>query len=482
MSSITSLLSGLLTALFIWLSILFPAYSAQQVYKSTNSAAGTFGNGLLLKPSLVSGLSLDLESDLGITTVSGKVSTWADQSGNSRNFTQSTSTARPVYTSSGGPNNKPYISGNGSTNWLNSTWTPGSAGTVIMVARNTRSNLTSPTGQIDSLLSASDTSFNGLRLESFNYFNSTTQRYVAGSAATGTVIPYKNGFQIGGLFSSTYLAYNNWDIITLTWTGVTANMGAARLLANADGSLFADNDIVAVLAYNSVLSASDQALAESYLSWKYKLQHISTSNKVIITSGDSLTRGYGLDVDGSYPYQLYGLLGSNSGYFMYNEGVDGSTLLDTDSRAAAAGGIDTLTFGGNGLHARPIVYLVLWAGTNDIYVNGDTAATAYSRLATNVTNRKATGKYDKIIVVNCIPRGSSTTGWSDYNTQISTNWSTLQADGADILVDVTTDTAFDQGTDPSNTTYYQADLTHLTNAGEAKIAALVKTAILAVGG
>jgi len=44
---------------------------------------------------VTSGLTLWLKGDAGITLTSGKVSTWADQSGNGRDFTQSSSSNRP---------------------------------------------------------------------------------------------------------------------------------------------------------------------------------------------------------------------------------------------------------------------------------------------------------------------------------------------------------------------------------------------------
>lgn len=53
-----------------------------------------------LNPNQISNNNLWLRSDLGITLTSGRVSTWADQSVGGSNFTQATSTRRPVIASS----------------------------------------------------------------------------------------------------------------------------------------------------------------------------------------------------------------------------------------------------------------------------------------------------------------------------------------------------------------------------------------------
>lgn len=50
-------------------------------------------------PRSIAGLSLWLDATQGVTTVSNKVSVWADQSGNGQNFSQGTANLRPEYTS-----------------------------------------------------------------------------------------------------------------------------------------------------------------------------------------------------------------------------------------------------------------------------------------------------------------------------------------------------------------------------------------------
>jgi len=55
------------------------------------------GVGFTIDPSTLSGRELDLDSELGITLVSGKVDVWADQSGNGNDFTPPAGINRPDY-------------------------------------------------------------------------------------------------------------------------------------------------------------------------------------------------------------------------------------------------------------------------------------------------------------------------------------------------------------------------------------------------
>lgn len=69
------------------------------------------------KPTKFSGCALWLAADRGITTVDGKVSAWADQSGNGRNASQSTVDYRPAYVASA-QGSKPTVRFDGSNDYL----------------------------------------------------------------------------------------------------------------------------------------------------------------------------------------------------------------------------------------------------------------------------------------------------------------------------------------------------------------------------
>jgi hypothetical protein len=78
---------------------------------------------LQVVPSLISGLAVDLNSDLGTTIIGGKVSSWLDQSPNAYTVTQPVAGNRPVYTASGGAGGHAYLTypGTGSNVQLNGT-------------------------------------------------------------------------------------------------------------------------------------------------------------------------------------------------------------------------------------------------------------------------------------------------------------------------------------------------------------------------
>ena len=79
---------------------------------------GSLGGTTLWTPAqITTALWLDAADASTITTVSGAVSQWNDKSGNSRNGTQSVSTARPAYTSSG-LNGKNVITFDGNNDFL----------------------------------------------------------------------------------------------------------------------------------------------------------------------------------------------------------------------------------------------------------------------------------------------------------------------------------------------------------------------------
>lgn len=97
-----------------------------------------FGKAPPFVPTTISGCVLWLKSDLGITTSSGNVTQWNDQSGAAitPSFTAA-GAARPTYTASGGPNNVPYLTGTVNTLLSSGTSLFSSAGarTIFAVGR-----------------------------------------------------------------------------------------------------------------------------------------------------------------------------------------------------------------------------------------------------------------------------------------------------------------------------------------------------------
>lgn len=436
-----------------------------QFYKTINGLNGIVGNDLAFTPTDIANCKLWLEADKGITLDTG-VSVWADQSGNGNNFSQGTGAYQPGYTVQ--LNGKYVLSATG-TEYLTSSWTPNdTAHTVYAVARDTRAD-GDLAGAVDTIFSTTDTDFGGIRFELYNYYDNPDIRQVYPSAsAVGDV--YKNGWFTDLKYSDLFLAENEWALMTAIFSTVSGQQ-AAEIFNNVFG-LKAQADLAAIIIYEGEHNETQRKQVEQYLALRWGQQHRDVAKRSIICAGDSLTEGYPLYVAGSWPYLLWNDWGQNNGFYMHNVAVTGITSENVDAHASDPGGIDTYPFSD-----ESIKYLVLWCGTNDMYSEFETPATTYSRIRTLIQNRKATGVYDYILFGNCIPRGGSGTDFSDLNTLLSTNFSTLQSDGLDVLVDIAANSEFDEATDSNNTTYYQVDKIHLTVAGETIIKNTFKSAI-----
>lgn len=197
----------------------------------------------------------------------------------------------------------------------------------------------------------------------------------------------------------------------------------------------------------------------------------------IIAEGDSLTSGQGATdpAQESYPAKLVGLLGST--YTETNLGLSGRYIADIS--AAASTEIYPLY---SNSYIRQ--HLLIWIGTNDLAIHGDSAATAYANyvalLRAVATQAQSVGVKVYIYAFTVLPR--NTTGQvagfeavrQTFNTSVRTNYH----DFADALIDVGNDATIGGATAYNNATYYSgADFTHLTTAGYAIVAGLAQTAI-----
>lgn len=215
---------------------------------------------------------------------------------------------------------------------------------------------------------------------------------------------------------------------------------------------------------DSTLTAAQKTALRAYLTVKHSL----ITRSLILCDGNSLTRGFNLTAPESYPSQLLALMGG-AAYIQdtyINRGVDGQTTADMLVDAATE--IDAKR------SKWADAAVVCWEQTNDIGAAGATGVTAYDNIVTYCTDRRTAGF--KVVVMTCIARGDA--GWTGTmethrttsNQSIRDNWATF----ADGIVDLALDSRF---TNPLNTTYFQADKIHLTAAGYAVVAALVKAKI-----
>jgi hypothetical protein len=118
----------------------------------------------------------------------------------------------------------------------------------------------------------------------------------------------------------------------------------------------------------------------------------------------------------------------------------------------------------------------IYAGTNDITINGATAATTASYIWQGVSMAKAAYPGVRVLVGTAISRaGGLDSTLNAFNLLLRNNW---RAAGADGLVDFGALTQFaPNGTNNANTTYYQSDGVHPTQTGHNAMAAALTAAL-----
>lgn len=186
---------------------------------------------------------------------------------------------------------------------------------------------------------------------------------------------------------------------------------------------------------------------------------------LVVFEGDSLTQGTGSTEGNDYPSQTVRLLGAYN-IDKRNLGFGGQQLADM--LADAEDDIDALLPTG---YPRDIC--VLWGGVNDISASA-AAEDIEADIETFCSGRQAAGY--KVIACTIAPYNSSDeheTLRLTVNTWIRGHY----GDFADALADIAANEHFDAKADALDTTYYKVDGIHLTDAGYAIVAGIVKTAI-----
>lgn len=189
-----------------------------------------------------------------------------------------------------------------------------------------------------------------------------------------------------------------------------------------------------------------------------------------LAEGDSLTVGNGTSGWSVYPLQLALLYTDNRMISLPNVATGGETLADMTTEYATQIKPEYDSRKGSNV-------LLLWGGTNDMArgVGGDfSAASAYARLVSYGQTAQADGF--KMVAFTILPRQDVGTpaGFEAerliFNADVRANYLTF----ANALADVAADSRLQ---DPTNATYFNADLVHLTAAGYAVVAGIVKTAV-----
>jgi hypothetical protein len=259
------------------------------VVVTTTSGSGTLSGGFTYMPS--SGWTLAATTDTGVTTSSGLVTAWADQSGAGNDFTEDTADgfAQPTYTA-GSPSFITFT-GTSSTglicvNPLSSVFaSDGSAYSLYAVILPTSAN--------PGIWEAFDAIFGDTNVPSATFFGYYEMGVIGpgGSPANSVVVDaYSTGDQVvyttGGLnFTDIIMASSLMSEATSldvavnsgsTYSGTQASPGAIGFVGNQPGigtnfSAYLTGNVYAVLAWNRRLDPTEHGVVSNYLKNKYSI-------------------------------------------------------------------------------------------------------------------------------------------------------------------------------------------------------------------
>jgi lysophospholipase L1-like esterase len=247
-------------------------------------------------------------------------------------------------------------------------------------------------------------------------------------------------------------------------------------LCNAPGqSVHAS--FLGAMVYTTAFSGADLNALEIYLRGFNVGTTFPRNAPAFVTVGDSLTQGAGAsDELHTWPQQMLTSMTSGDTFrrSFANMAIGGETSAQWNLYGAAL--VDPYQDA-----ARPRNILFYWCGTNDL------DSGTYGRVKAFCQARKALGW--TVVCVDVLPRGGfpdsvraahNAALASDFPTAIAANVRS-GASYADYLVQVSGDPDIGHAGQFSNTTYYQPDQTHLTDAGYAIIAGHMKVAMVALG-
>jgi len=260
----------------------------------------------------------------------GYVTTWYDQSGNSKNVTQTTSTLQPQIVNSGSVNTqfgKPTLKFSGAY-YLNGVLSPNSSSLgIISVARPT-SNV-SPGNMQNSVISFGPDNGWGSVYKNISY-TWTSFRFGSGYGSTDTKSPTLTNYgmssgAITSIFKSgvnEYARVNGFDVVSQVAQGSSVgNTGTTlRVGAGVTGTAFY-GDISEVIIYTGYDRSSSRHLIERHMNTYYSVFNYDVKNLYVSKWYDQ--SGYGKDLTNISMYHpvivnngtLYTSFGKPSIYF-----------------------------------------------------------------------------------------------------------------------------------------------------------------------
>lgn len=212
-----------------------------------------------------------------------------------------------------------------------------------------------------------------------------------------------------------------------------------------------------------VLTAPEIALIESTCASRYS-RTLAPANQLPII-GDSLTEGLAAVANLGWA----NILDNNIGGTWLNRSYAASGT-SAQSQAAFAAGYASLFSGSFTKNAA-----VLFIGTNDLGANSRTAAQLLGDLSTLTTAMSGAGF--SIIMCTIVARDDGAWNGTKETHRLTANAGMAGLPGVTSVVDLAANAAF---SNPSDTTYYQTDKLHLTDAANTVIESLVRPAVLAL--
>jgi len=432
------------------------------------SMAGLVPSARAADPSTFSGLDCWLKYNAGVTLTAGQVTGLADQSGAGHNASApSAGNVAPSYLY--GPFGAISFDAWGTDNA--STATPASPKQYLQL-----SPTLSHVPNSSSYFLVVDHTCNLTSQNQYVNFGGNSQAglwkwfsqiaFNDGSFHIATALPVRSSLEIIGVVSSA----NGTDLYTQDghWStspnalGATPQTGGYLMVGfNGGGALSTGTlgDFKEFLHYNRALTQYEVVSIFDILEATY---HVPTSYIAnVVCEGDSETASSFNRENRSYPAMLEDSLGPS--YRVSNFGAPGqqvSTML-----ANRAANIDPLLNAGSRTNV-----LIVWGGTNDLSSQGgnQTPAQAWARLVSYGQAARAVGW--KTLLVSTLPRPTGALGGSGgpfetdrtaLNSLERTNYTVafdeFADEGADPIIGLQSNTA--------NPQWYQADGTHLTNAG-----------------
>jgi len=209
------------------------------------------------------GLTTWLRADLGLTLAGSAVSSWADQSGSGRNWTDgSVAGRRPAYSATSF-NGKPGITFDGATDYLvpSLAFTFGAATTIILVGTpSTAATAYILAGSAGNFGLISNFSgpwlefFNGADRKDFGVATSATKFTAVVTQTDASALTWRlNGSQVGTAVPGVAMSGRGWD-----------GLGAL-----GSGSNFAACVLAEIIVCNRALTANEILQAESYIRSRY---------------------------------------------------------------------------------------------------------------------------------------------------------------------------------------------------------------------